>query len=217
MPERRWRAAPRRRSPRDVVPPFDASHPGESREPQAGGAGTDLVIKRITLAGSLGTVLIVNRGATPIELSNWHLCQASQAFTLDATVLEPGQKLRIHLGAGDNTPDDWYAAGRLGEFSHDGELALYNGGPIGVPSSMAAYVAWGGGGPAQPIAQAARLWTETNLAAARGDTIVLTGLATGAHGYLVHPRDASLPARTGRDPRSGPPRASSAPEGRSPW
>lgn len=228
MPERRWRAATGRRAPhrsprstgsttRHPPSSADQPRPGDAPPPQITAPQADLVIKRVTLAGSLGAVLIVNRGTTPIALSNSHLCQAADAFPLNAAVLKPGEQLRIHLGVGDNTPNDWYAAGRLGELSNDGELALYNDGSIGVPSAMVAYVAWGRGGPARPVAQAARLWTDTNLDAVRGDTIALTGSATGAHGYLVHRRDARVTKHrdSGVGSRSANP--PSAPEGRAPW
>ncbi len=203
MPDRSRQPASARRSPRRVgsrssarppirdpsnavAAPPQRSHAPQSRVPQTGGAATDLVIKRIMLDGPRGTALIVNRGPTPLELSDWHLCQASHAFPLAVAVLDPGRQLRVHLIAGQDTPHDRYAAGRLGEFADDGELALYRDGPIGLPSAMAAYVAWGAGGPAQPIAQAARFWGDTNVDAAQGDIIVLTGPPTGALSYLVH-------------------------------
>jgi hypothetical protein len=203
--------------------PTLSDQPSPDRQPAAdppqphATSKTDLIIKRVTLAGSLGIVLIVNRGTAPVALSTGHLCHGSHALALNATVLEPGRQIRLHLGAGTDTPDEQYAAGRLGEFAHDGELALYNNGPIGLPSTLAAYLAWGSGGPAQPIAQAARLWGDTNIDAARGDTIALTGSPTGAPGYLVHRRDARVTGHP--DPGIGnrPVSAPSAPEGRAPW
>ncbi len=162
-----------------------------------------LVIKRIMLAGARGTVTVRNQGETPVSLGAWYVCQFPLYYKLPLITLRPAGQLLVHADAGEDTEREVYAGGRFGELGDDGELALHASGAFESPAALGAYVGWGAGGRRKSVAQAAGIWGTADVVAAQGDTIVFTGVAEGADGYIVWPGSGRGPGQPLSDTNAG--------------
>lgn len=69
---------------------------------------------------------IVNEGATTVDLEGWALRDESTSNRLvfESVTLEPGRRLRVHTGCGQDTAASYYWCSDLGVWSNQGETAL---------------------------------------------------------------------------------------------
>ena len=171
-------------------------------------------IDAIELAGSQGSVLLVNTGSETVSLEGWWINQDNDFWPIPVTssiTLEPGAQLRFHAGAGEDTEDETYAGGAFGDLADSGEFALWNKRPEGYAPLLIAYVAWGDDDSRRRRltiveARAVGLWGDTNVEASQGQVILRTADATGVEAYSV----AELETGRANRPRASAPSWSTA-------
>ena len=144
-----------------------------------------MVVEQIVLAGAAGSVTLRNTSAEAVDLAGWFLCQRPAYWPLPSLVLGADQALTVHMGDGEHSESDVFAAGGLGSLGGDGEMGILLDDRFDSVRGMVHYVAWGGGGGRLNQARSAGIWGNDLIAAAEGDVIRLTGEPLEACGFEV--------------------------------
>ena len=113
--------------------PAPAPEPEPQPQPEAEGmmAAEVTIIESLRLDGLDGAVTLRNMSPDPVDLSGWWFCQRPNYWPFPDIVLQPGQRLLINAGPGDNTADTFFGNGAFGSLSGSGgELALYRSGGL---------------------------------------------------------------------------------------
>ena len=150
-------------------------------------ATAEVIIESLRLDGLDGAVTLRSMSPDPVDLSGWWFCQRPNYWPFPDIVLEPGQRLLINAGPGDNTAGTLFGNGAFGTLSGSGgELALYRSGGFSNSDEIVSFVAWNFGGDGRgSVARAAGIWGEDTVPAADGDTITYVGDGSGADAYAV--------------------------------
>ena len=150
------------------------------------------MIEVVALSGAAGSVRLRNTTADPVDLNGWFLCQFPSYWPMPPLMLPAGEAVTVHVGEGEETDTELFAAGGFGTLGASGEVGVYSSGAFDSPAAMVAYVAWGTGGPRGSVAAAAGLWGGRNLEAAEGDALLRTGDGPRADAYSVEAGGAAL-------------------------
>ena len=171
--------------------PAPAPEPEPQPQPEAEGMmAAEVIIESLRLDGLDGAVTLRNMSPDPVDLSGWWFCQRPNYWPFPDIVLQPGQRLLINAGPGDNTADTFFGNGAFGSLSGSGgELALYRSGGFSNSDEIVSFVAWNFGGDGRgSVARGAGIWGEDTVPATAGDTISYVGDVgdgSGADAYAV--------------------------------
>ncbi len=131
----------------------------------ASGDSSVLAVTAVDIGGGVAT--ITNTGAAPVGLGGHWLCNRPIYVELPAQDLAPGESIEITIGG-------------LG--SSSGEVGLYRSANFGSSDDIIDYVAWGGGGGRQSVAESAEVWSGEPIADP-GPTLTLVGESGSAAGW----------------------------------
>ncbi len=150
-------------------------------------ANAQIRITEVDLANDI--IEITNDGGADIDISNWWVCnrvngspfysQVSNAISINNASFEASGVADLTLEAGDVLVLD-VAAGFLPDAG--GEFAFYNTNSFGSSAAIEDYIAWGGDGIRDSVAQGAGIWTGGNfidVSGLGGNTIQLGFGETG--------------------------------------
>lgn len=154
----------------EVVQDADQISTEPSVEPEEEAAAADPLRPGLEVTSvdfTTGVAVITNNGERDIDLTGHWICNRPSYAELPATTLAPGDTVEASLGG----------------FSADGgEVAIYDSDAFGDSAAIQTYVAWGGGGGRQGVAEEAGIWVGAPVQPA-GDSITLTGDPGSATGW----------------------------------
>lgn len=151
-------------------------------------AVADIYMTELDLANNV--VEIVNDGGADIDITSWWICNrvngtpfydtVANAISINGASHEANGVADLIVEAGDVLVLD-VAAGFLPDTN--GEFSFYNTNSFGSASAIEDYIAWGGPGIRDVVAQNAGIWTVDDFidvsTLGTGETIQLDGASTG--------------------------------------
>ena len=130
----------------------------------SGVASADVYFSEIDLENNI--VELVNDGGADVDISTWWVCNrvngspfydtVANAFSINGASFEEDGFADLIVEAGDVLVLD-VSAGFLPD--SNGEFSLYNTNSFGSASAIEDYIAWGGAGVRDNVAQNAGIWT----------------------------------------------------------